>query len=329
MDSTASFSIGGVAVLLQDVGAAHPLPLIDGDAAIEGHDADAGLGHLEGKVEGLAGQRGGVELQIFHPVFDRVTGYAEVLLLQLLHAGQHRVAPDRVLDVEHRVEPVANDDLRGPGLDALQQVLVTPEEPRDELFLGELDGVRARAEQSGVDDARRCAVSCCDALVGIVVSGVGGQELVPHAFELGDDLVVPGGPLDLGHRVGAVPLAHLGRPPVDAELHVPVTPRQELGGERLRGEVREAQVGPVRTAVVGELGTGVDVELLADVEAGSRVRHAIVDTRELREVDQVDAEHEDEVVGDDTLLEVGSRLADLQELLELRIGRRFGHVVLL
>ena len=33
---------------------------------------------------------------------------------------------------------------------------------------------------------------------------------------------------------------------------------------------------------------------------------------------QVDAEHEDEVVGDDTLLEVGSRLADLQELVELR-----------
>ena len=166
-------------------------------------------------------------------------------------------------------------------------------------------------------------------MVGIVVSGVRGQELVLHAFELGDDLVVPGGPLDLGHRVGAVPLGHLGCPPVDAELHVPVTPRQELGGERLHGEVREAQVGPIRTAVVGELGAGVDVELLADVEVGPRVRHAIVDTRELGKVDEVDAEHQDEVVGDDTVLEVGSGLADLQELFELRIGRRFGHVVLL
>ena len=59
--------------------------------------------------------------------------------------GQHRVAPERVLDVEHLVEPVAHDDLRGPRLDALQQVLVTPEEPRDELLLGEVDRVRARA----------------------------------------------------------------------------------------------------------------------------------------------------------------------------------------
>ena len=101
-----------------------------------------------------------------------------------------------------------------------------------------------------------------------------------------------------------------------------LAPRQELGGERLLREVGEAQVGPVRPAVVGELGAGVDVELLADVEVGLRVGDAVVHPRELRVVDEVDAEHEDEVVGDDTLLEVGSGLADLEELVELRVGRR-------
>ena len=44
---------------------------------------------------------------------------------------------------------------------------------------------------------------------------------------------------------------------------------------------------------------------------------AVVDPRELREVGEVDAEHQDEVVGDDLLLEVGARLADLQEVVEL------------
>ena len=58
---------------------------------------------------------------------------------------QHDVAPERVLDVEHVVEAVAHDDLRGPALDALEQVLVAPEEPRDELRLGELDACRAGA----------------------------------------------------------------------------------------------------------------------------------------------------------------------------------------
>ena len=78
---------------------------------------------------------------------------------------------------------------------------------------------------------------------------------------------------------------------------------------------RSARYGP---AVVGELGAGVDVELLADVEVGLRVGDAVVDPRELREVDEVDAEHQHEVVGDDVLLEVGARLADLEELVELR-----------
>ena len=55
--------------------------------------------------------------------------------------GRTDVAPERVLDVEHVVEPGAHDDLRGPALDALEQVLVAPEEPGDELLLGELDGV--------------------------------------------------------------------------------------------------------------------------------------------------------------------------------------------
>src|SRR5262245_16494383 len=49
-----------VAVLLEDVGASHPLPLVDGDAAVERHDADVRLRHLEREVEGLAGQGGRV-----------------------------------------------------------------------------------------------------------------------------------------------------------------------------------------------------------------------------------------------------------------------------
>ena len=168
----------------------------------------SGSGISKERSKALPGNAVASSLEILHPVFDGVAGDAEVLLLQLLHAGQHRVAPERVLDVEHHVEPVANDDLRGPRLDALQQVLVTPEEPRDELLLGELDACRARAEQSGVDRPAsppgRLRRTCW---FGIVVRGVGGQELVLHALELGDDLVVPGGPLDLGHRLGAVALA--------------------------------------------------------------------------------------------------------------------------
>ena len=172
-------------------------------------------------------------------------------------------------------------------------------------------------------------VLVADLLVRVFVDGAGGQELALHALELGDDLFVPGGPLDLGHRLGAVPLGHLGGPPVDTELQVLLAPREELGGERLLREVGEAQVGAVRAVVVGELGTGVDVELLADVEAGLRVGDAVVHPRELGVVHEVDAEHQHEVVGDDALLQVGSGLADLQELVELRVGRRVGHSVAL
>ena len=42
-------------------------------------------------------------------------------------------------------------------------------------------------------------------------------------------------------------------------------------------------------------------------------------------VHEVDAEHEHEVVGDDALFEVGAGLADLQEAVELGVGRRVGH----
>ena len=89
---------------------------------------------------------------------------------------------------------------------------------------------------------------------------------------------------------------------------------------------RSAPVGP---AVVGELGAGVDVELLADVEVGLRVGDAVVDPRELRVVHEVDAEHQDEVVGDDVLVEVGAGLADLEELVELgpRSSSAMSHLV--
>jgi len=75
--------------------------------------------------------------------------------------------------------------------------------------------------------------------------------------------------------------------------------------------------GPVRAPVVGELGAGVDVELLADVEVGLGVGDTVVHPVELRIVDDVDPEHEDEVVGDDILLEMGSGLPDLEEPVEL------------
>ena len=65
--------------------------------------------------------------------------------LSFFTPGSTDVAPQRVLDVEHLVEAVAHDDLRGPRLDALQQVLVAAEEPRDELLLRELGDVRRAA----------------------------------------------------------------------------------------------------------------------------------------------------------------------------------------
>jgi hypothetical protein len=136
-------------------GPTHALPLVDGDAAVEGHRPDPVLGHLDLEVERLAGQRGGVDLEVLHPVLDPGAGDAEVVLLELLHAGQDHVAPQRVLDVEHLVEAVADDELRCPGLDALEQVLVAAEEPADQLLLRQLDGVGTRCEQAPVGDAGR------------------------------------------------------------------------------------------------------------------------------------------------------------------------------
>ena len=79
-------------------------------------------------------------------------------------------------------------------------------------------------------------------------------------------------------------------------------------------------------AVVGELRAGVGIELVADVEVGLGVGDAVVDPRELGEVDEVDAQHEDEVVGDDTLLQMRAGLADLEEFLEVLV-ELLGHVV--
>src|SRR5438477_269326 len=78
---------------------------------------------------------------------------------------------------------------------------------------------------------------------------------------------VPGGPLDLGHRVGAVALGYFGGPPVHTQLQVLLAPRHELGRQRLLREVGESQVGAVGPVVVGELGARVDVALVTDVEA--------------------------------------------------------------
>ena len=187
--------------------------------------------------------------------------------------------------------------------------------------------VRSTAFAVGVnspvyDDARRGSVLFADELVRVVVHGARGEELVLHALDLGNHLVVPRGPLDLGHRVRAEPLRHFGGPSVDTELQVRLAPRQELRCQRFLREVGEAKVGAVGPVVVGELGAGIDVDLLANVEAGLGVGDGIVDPGELGIVDEIDAEHQHEVVGHDTLFEVGAGLADLQELVELRVVRR-------
>ena len=57
----------------------------------------------------------------------------------------------------------------GPRLDALQEVLVAPEEPGDELLLGELAACRTRGEQTGVDDRRRGPVRFRNLLVRVDV----------------------------------------------------------------------------------------------------------------------------------------------------------------
>ena len=55
-----------------------------------------------------------------------------------------------------------------------------------------------------------------------------------------------------------------------------------------------------------------------------RVGDAVVDrVGELGEVHEVDAEHQDEVVGDDAFFEVGPGLADLEELVQA--GVVLGH----
>ena len=121
-----------------------PFPLVYGDATIESQDTDVGFGHVEHDVEGLARQCGGVHLEVLHPVLNLVTGDAEVLLFELLRTRQHRVTPQRVLQVEHFVEAAAQDHLRGPGFDALQQELVTAEEPRHQRRLRQIRPCRAR-----------------------------------------------------------------------------------------------------------------------------------------------------------------------------------------
>jgi hypothetical protein len=55
---------------------------------------------------------------------------------------------------------------------------------------------------------------------------------------------------------------------------------------------------------------------MADVEVGLAVGDRIIDAGELRVVLEIDVELKDEVVGDDVLLEVGTRLANGQELVE-------------
>jgi hypothetical protein len=63
------------------------------------------------------------------------------------------------------------------------------------------------------------------------------------------------------------------------------------------------------------------VELLADVEVGLGVPDRVIDAAELRVVLEIDAELKDEVVGDDVLFEVGTRLANRQKLVESPVVR--------
>ena len=92
-----------------------------------------------------------------------------------------------------------------------------------------------------------------------------------------------------------------------------------LLGEGLLGEVGEPEVGSVGAAVVVELGARVDVGLLADVELCLGIGDRVVRPRELRIAGEVDAERDDELVLDDPFLEVGTWLADGQEVVELGV----------
>ena len=144
-------------------------------------------------------------------------------------------------------------------------------------LLREFQGVRTWSEQPGVDDPGGGPIAFGNLLIRIHICRVAGKELGLHALELGGDLVVPGRPLDLGHRLGSVAFGDLFGPAVDTDLEVLRAPRQEPGGQCLGGEVGEAQVGAVGPAVVVELGTRVDVELLADVEGRFGIGDAVVD----------------------------------------------------
>ena len=194
--------------------------------------------------------------------------------------------------------------------------------PRSHLTISGLDschGARVRREQAGVDHPPPHPLVRGDIAVGILVHRSGGQELLLHPLELGDDLVVPRRPLDLGHRVRAVAPGDLVSPAVDDELQVRLAERQEFGCQSILREVGETQVGLVGAAVIGELGAGVAVQLLADVQVGLRVRDVVVDARELLIVVEIHTQHEHEVVGHDLLLEVGPRLANGVKLVQTAV----------
>lgn len=157
--------------------------------------------------------------------------------------------------------------------------------------------------------------------------GALGQELLDPAGDLGNDLVVPGRPLDLRGALGTEAAGHLVEPAVDAELGVVVAVGQELRGQRGAREVGEPQIGFVGAAVVLEAAVGIldVVEPLALVDVLHRVGHVVADGLvELREVHQVDTDGLGELVVHLHLaVEVGTGLAEGEELVE----RVFGHVV--
>ena len=95
--------------------------------------------------------------------------------------------------------------------------------------------------------------------------------------------------------------------------------------ERVVGEVGEPQIGPERTAVVGQLEALVDVDVGPVVVALLLVGHAVVDPRELLVVGQVDAQRQRELVVL-VRLEIDAGLAHGQELLQVLVELRIGHV---
>ena len=91
------------------------------------------------------------------------------------------------------------------------------------------------------------------------------------------------------------------------------------------GEVGEPEIGFERTAVVGEIDARVDLDLAAYVVAQLLVGHVVIESRELLEVRQVDADVERELV-DLVLLVVHARLAYLEELLQVLVEFLIRHV---